>query len=205
MILRETKVNISYFKQHGFSQREIARKTGKHRKTVKRYAENPELIGQFRAKVERPSILDEFQPTIESWLEDDNDLQATNILDNIRKLGYSGGYTIVKDLVREIKKDNNRIAYIRFETEPGRQAQVDFGDYMVVEPDGSLSKVYLFSMIMGYSREPYGEFLKRCDMTSFLDVHQRAFAHFNGVPAEILYDRMKNVYIGRLAGKDNFT
>jgi hypothetical protein len=59
--------------------------------------------------------------------------------------------------------------------------------------------------MLGYSREPYCEFLKRCDMTSFLDAHQRAFAHFGGVPAEILYDRMKNVYIGRFAGKDKFT
>jgi len=205
MILRETQVEINFFKQQGFSQRAIARKTGKHRKTVKRYAENPELLGQGRAKVDRPSILDGFRPTVEGWLNDDNDLQATNILDNIRKMGYSGGYTIVKELVREIKQDNNRIAYIRFETEPGRQAQVDFGDYTVVEADGSESKIYLFSMILGYSRGPYCEFLKRCDMTSFLDAHQRAFAHFGGVPAEILYDRMKNVYIGRLAGKDRFT
>jgi len=205
MILRETQVDINYYNQQGFSQREIARKTGKHRKTVKRYAGHPEIIGQSRAKADRSSILDEFRPTIESWLEKDNDFQATNILDHIRKIGYSGGYTIVRDLVREIKQENNRIAYIRFETEPGRQAQVDFGDFAVVEPDGSESKIYLFSMILGYSREPYCEFLKRCNMESFLDAHQRAFAHFGGVPAEILYDRMKNVYIGRLAGKDKFT
>jgi len=205
MISRETEVEINYFNQQGFSHREIARKTGRHRKTVKRYADHPELLGQGRAKVDRPSILDHFRPTIDSWLDGDNDLQATWILGKIRDLGYTGGYTIVKELVREIKQDNNRIAYIRFETEPGRQAQVDFGDYTVVEPDGSESKLYLFSMMLGYSREPYCEYLKRCDMTSFLDAHQRAFAHFGGVPAEILYDRMKNVYIGRLAGKDRFT
>ena len=205
MTSRGTQVEIKFFNQQGFSYREIARKTGHHRKTVKRYAENPELLGQGRVKVDRPSILDGFRPTIDSWLDGDNDLQATWILDKMRDLGYTGGYTIVKDLVRDIKQDNNRIAYIRFETEPGRQAQVDFGDYMVVEPDSSESKLYLFSMMLGFSREPYCEFLKRCDMTSFLDAHQRAFAHFGGVPAEILYDRMKNVYVGRLAGKDKFT
>lgn len=204
MIPRETRVNINYFKGQGLSQRAIARKTGHHRKTVKRYAEHPELIGAGRAKVERPSILDTFKPTIESWLESDNELQASLILDRITKMGYTGGYTIVKDLVREMKATNNRIAYIRFETEPGRQAQVDFGDFGVVEPDGRGSKVYLFSMMLGYSREPYCEFLKKCDLMSFLAAHQRAFAHFGGVPAEILYDRMKNVYIGKLAGKDRF-
>lgn len=42
-------------------------------------------------------------------------------------------------------------------------------------------------------------------MTSFLDAHQRAFAYFGGVPAEILYDRMRNVFIRKLAGKTQFT
>lgn len=205
MIPRETRVNINYLNQQGLSQREIARKTGHHRKTIRRYMEHPELIGAGRAKVERGSILDPFRPTIESWLGNDNELQATWILDKITDMGYRGGYTVVKDLVREIKATNNRIAYTRFETEPGRQAQVDFGEFAVVEPDGSEWKLYLFSMMLGYSREPYCEFLKKCDMMSFLDAHQRALAHFGGVPAEILYDRMKNVYIGRLAGKDKFT
>jgi transposase len=205
MISRGTKVDINYFQRQGHSYREIARKTGRDRRTVKRYAENPELIGQARTKVERPSILDPFVPVIESWLEEDGQYQASWILDQIRKLGYTGGYTIVKDLVRGIKQERNRIAYLRFETEPGRQAQVDFGDFKVVEPDGSETILYKFSMILGFSRAPYEEFLDRCDMTGFLDAHQRAFAHFGGVPAEILYDRMRNVFIKKLAGKTQFT
>lgn len=205
MITRETKVDISYFKQQGLSYREIARKTGRHRKTVKRYADNPELIGQGRAKVERSSILDEYRPTIESWLEEDSEYRATWILDSIRKLGYTGGYTIVKDLVKEIKQENSRIAYLRFETEPGRQAQVDFGDFKVVHLDGSEQTLYMFSMVLGFSRATYCEFMSRCDMTSFLNAHQRAFAYFGGVPKEILYDRMRNVFIKKLAGKTIFT
>ena len=205
MLSRESKVDISYFHHQGHSYREIARKSGRDRRTVKRYAENPELLGQGRATVERPSILDPFVPVIESWLEDDGQYQARWILDQIRKLGYSGGYTIVKDLVRGIKQERSRIAYIRFETEPGRQAQVDFGDFKVVQRDGSERILYKFAMILGFSRTPYCEFLNRCDMTSFLDTHQRAFAHFGGVPAEILYDQMRNVFIRKLSGKTQFT
>ena len=108
-------------------------------------------------------------------------------------------------MVREIKQENGRIAYLRFETEPGRQAQVDFGDFKAVRPDGSERTLYEFSIMLGFSRTPYCEFLERCDMTSFLDAHQRAFAYFGGVPAEILYDRMKNVFIGKLSGKTQFT
>jgi len=205
MVSRETRVDMDYFHRQGLSFREIARKTGRDRRTVKKYAQNPELIGQGRAKVERASILDPFVDVIKSWLEDDDQYQASWILDQIRKLGYTGGYTIVKDLVREIKLEKSRVAYLRFETEPGRQAQVDFGDFKAVEPDGSERTLYKFSMMLGFSRTPYCEFVERCDMTSFLDAHQRAFAYFGGVPAEILYDRMKNVYIGKFAGKAQFT
>jgi len=198
-------VEISFLNRQGHSYREIARKTGRDRRTVKRYAENPELIGQGRTKVERGSILDRFVPVIESWLGEDGEYRASWILDQIRKIGYTGSYTIVKDLVREIKQEKSRIAYLRFETEPGRQAQVDFGDFKVVKPDGSERTLYKFSLILGFSRTAYCEFVDRCDMTSFLDAHQRAFAYLGGVPAEILYDRMRNVFIKKLAGKTQFT
>jgi transposase len=206
MTSRRTRVSIIFYHRQDLSFREIGRKTGKDRRTVKKYAENPELIGAQRVSVPRESKLDAFMPNIKSWLsEPQGDYQASWIFDQIRKLGYDGGYTIVKDAVRAIKEENSRIAYVRFETEPGRQAQVDFGDFKVLDVDGSDRTLYVFSMILGYSREPYEEFLERCDMVSFLDAHQRAFAHFGGVPAEILYDRMKNVFIRKLSGKAQFT
>lgn len=122
MISRETKVDISYYNRQGHSYREIARKTGRDRRTVKKYAENPQLVGQGRAKVARESILDPYVPVIKNWLEDDEQYRASWIFDQIRKMGYTGGYTIVKDLVRSIKQEKSRIAYLRFETEPGKQA-----------------------------------------------------------------------------------
>ena len=87
---------------------------------------------------------------------------------------------------------------------PGRQAQVDFGEFHVQLPDGSVKKLYLFSMILGYSRKIYTEFIEQCDLPHFLDCHIHAFDYFGGVPSQILYDRMKNVFIGRFAGKDRF-
>lgn len=84
------------------------------------------------------------------------------------------------------------------------RAQVDFGEFQVENADGSILTLYLFSMILGYSRKLYGELIDRCDLPSFLDCHIRAFEYFGGVPDEILYDRMKNVYIGKLAGRKKF-
>jgi transposase len=65
-------VEISYLRHQGLSYREISRKTGHDRRTVKRYAEQPELRAGARAKVARPSKLDRFAPLIESWLQEDS-------------------------------------------------------------------------------------------------------------------------------------
>ena len=59
-------------------------------------------------------------------------------------------------------------------------------------------------MILGHSRKLYAELIERCDLPSFLDCHIRAFEYFGGVPQEILYDRMKNVFIRKVAGKAEF-
>jgi len=191
--------------RQGLSYREIQRITGVDRRTVKKFAKNPELIGGSRKVSERASKLDEFKPQIEKWLTDDPKYKASWIHDQLRKLGYTGGRTIVRDLVQDLKAENRRIAYVRFETEPGRQGQVDFGDFKVEMPDGSEKTYYMFSMVLGYSRGMYAEYLEKCDMVSFLDVHQRAFLQLGGVPAEILYDRMRNVFIRKLSGTAEFT
>jgi hypothetical protein len=56
-------------------------------------------------------------------------------------------------------------------------------------------------MILGFSRMPYYEFVDKCNLTTFLDCHINAFHFYGGIPQEILYDRMKNVFIRQLTGK----
>jgi transposase len=141
---------------------------------------------------------------VKIWLDQDIEYSAVWIYDHLKPMGYTGGYEIVKRFVRKIKAERTRIAYLRFETEPGHQAQVDWGEFILTLPDGTTQKLYLFAMILGYSRMLYSEFVERCDLTTFLDCHIRAFDYFGGVPDEILYDRMKNVFIRKLAGKTIF-
>jgi transposase len=197
-------VDVLVLKRKGLSQREIARRLGIHRKTVKKYLEHPGLVGRYEMKKPRRSKLSAFMGTIESWLEDDERYKATWIYDHLRPLGYGGSYETVKRKVRQLKEERSRRAYIRFETEPGRQAQVDFGEFQVESSGGGIEKYYLFSMILGYSRKLYAELIARCDLPTFLDCHIRAFEYFGGVPQEILYDRMKNVFIRKVAGKAEF-
>ena len=197
-------MEILTYRRQGMSQRSIARKLGISRKTVKKYIENPEFPESMARVRKRGSLLDGFYRNIKAWLEDDMGYTATWIYDRLSAMGFTGSYEIVKRKVSALKAEQQKIAYMRFETEPGYQGQVDFGEFQVENADGSIKKLYLFSMILGYSREIYGELVERCDLPTFLDCHIRAFDHFGGVPEEILYDRMRNVFIGKVAGKSKF-
>ncbi len=196
-------MDLLLLERRGLSQRQIAKKLGISRNTVKKFIENrgdPEE----RKTIQRKSLLDPYQGNIAYWLDDDLEYRATWIYDRLANMGFTGSYEIVKRKVHEIKAEKQRVAYMRFETEPGFQAQVDFGEFQVENLDGTIRKLYLFAMILGYSRKIYGELIDHCDLPTFLDCHINAFEYFGGVPEEILYDRMKNVFIGKIAGKNKF-
>jgi len=197
-------LDIITMHRKGLKQRAIARKLGISRNTVKKYIKNPNLVFEPPQSRNRKSLLDPYGDNIKAWIEEDSDYTATWIYDRLSNMGFIGSYEIVKRRVRRIKENYHKVAYMRFETEPGYQAQMDFGEFQVAKPDGSVTKLFLFSMILGYSRKMYAELIERCDLPTFLDCHIHAFEYFGGVPDQILYDRMKNVYIGKIAGKKKF-
>jgi transposase len=196
-------LDILTLHRKGLKQRAIARTLGISRNTVKKYIDDPERVLSPAKPRQRISLLDPFHDNMEAWLSED-DYTATWIYDRLVNLGFTGSYEIVKRRVAQLKGQRQQVAYMRFETEPGYQAQVDFAEFQVEHADGNVEKLFLFSMILGYSRKIYAELIQHCDLPTFLDCHIRAFDYFGGVPNEILYDRMKNVYIGRLAGRPKF-
>jgi transposase len=119
----------------------------------------------------------------------------------LRGQGFKGSYDVVQRYVKELKQKRDHVAYVRFETLPGQQGQVDFGDFVIQCSDGSKITIYCFIMVLGFSRKMYVEFIDCCTLANFLKCHQKAFEFFGGIPAEILYDNMKNVVIKKLVGK----
>ncbi len=117
--------------------------------------------------------------------------------------GFTGNYQRVKLYVQEARP---RIAeelgiaprelagmHRMFEVIPGAQAQVDWGDEGKLLAHMGIPKVYSFHMVLSYSRDPFCCFTTSLDLQTFFDCHRRAFAHFNGVPMTIVYDRTKTV------------
>jgi transposase len=198
MITKEVCMDIKVMHRNGLSIRKIARNTGLHRNTVARYIES-DALPEY-TKRQRASILNPWRQIIEDYLEEDA-YQATWIFDKLTRMGYAGGYTTVKTFVQSVKEKKTRIAYMRFETEPGRQAQVDWGDFQVKQPDGRITTIYAFVMVMGYSRALYIEFVEKPTLEIFMDCHIHAFHFFGGIPQEILYDNMKHVVTGRQNGR----
>jgi transposase len=202
MISTEVFMDIFSLRKQGFSVRTIANKLGIHRETVKKHLETGAFPGS-RKTYQRASVLDPYHQAIQDFLGED-DYKATWIFQRLQNLGFAGSYETVKRYVGTIKEQKTRLAYIRFETEPGLQAQVDFGDFQIQEPDGRTTTVYAFVMVLGFSRGMHVEYVDRCTLETFMDCHANAFRYLGGVPAEILYDNMKNVVIDRKEGRVNF-
>lgn len=199
----EVKMDIFALRRQGFSFRAIAHKLGIHRDTVKKYLLENRPMAERQRKNSKVSILVPYQQAIEDYLQEDR-YRSTWLYNQIKKMGYTGGYDTVKNFARRIKRRLQRQAYIRFESIPGLQAQVDWADFQVNESTGQVLTYYLFIMVLGFSRAIYAELVKSCTMQTFMDAHIRAIKYLGGAPTEILYDNLKHVVIDRKQSKANF-
>lgn len=151
------------------------------------------LVRPKKPRKRRASLIDPFRPVIRKLVCTDG-LSAVLVLEEIRALGYRGGYSVLKQYVRSIRPKSVRRPHLRFETAPGVQAQVDLSPYQVRIAD-VLTPVVCFSMVFGFSRWQFLRFFLHADAHAVCHAHVLGFEEAGGVPEEILYDRMKQVVI----------
>jgi len=204
MIKKEDFVDIKNLKLKGLTNTAIAEQLGISRKTVYNYLKNNKPPKYIR-KLKKDSKLKNYIEYLKSRLEKYN-LTSWKLFEEIQNQGYEGGYGIVNNFVKKYKKNLRKKAYIRFETLPGEQAQVDWG-YMGQIYDTQLKKtikVYCFVIVLGYSRVVYVDFFANMKTQNFLIGHNNAFKYFGGYTKDILYDNLKSVVIKRkLTNKDS--
>lgn len=193
--LGELVVILDLYRQ-GLSVSAIARRTGADRKTVRRYVERGLEPPSYQPRQPRATKVTPFQTYLRERVAAFPELTGTRLHREIRDVGYSGGYTAVKVFLRDIRPSPSPPFEVRFETPPGRQAQVDFAQFRTVFTDepGVERIVWLFSLVLGHSRILWGRFVPHQDMQTVLRCHAAAFEALGGAPAEILYDRMKTVF-----------
>jgi len=149
----------------------------------------------------RGSILDGHIPFIRDLFTRWPRITALRIHEDLRSRGFTGKYTIVKDLVRRLRPQPTRLPVLRFESGKGQQAQMDYAVYTLDFTEEGRCKVNLFSYLLAYSRRQYLRFVESQDFESTIREHVRAFEHLDGVAATCLYDNMK-VVVARYEGDE---
>jgi transposase len=186
-------------RERGEGVKRIARELGVDRKTVKRWLK----LGawQPRQPQRRKCQLDHFAEFIERRAPEVS-FNGVVLYRELQGLGFTGGLMQVQRFVRPYREQRkwSELATVRFETGPGEQAQVDYGQLWVwigAQPE----KVHLFVFTLGYSRRLYAHAYRNERLTTLLDGHERAFRWFGGVTLTCLYDNPRNLVLGRRENK----
>jgi transposase len=185
--------------RQGLSVSAIARQSGIDRKTVRKYIERGLEAPIYGPRKPRETVIDPFTAYLRDRVARYPGLTGKRLFRELKELGYGGGYTVVTDFLRDVRPAAAEHGYeVRFETPPGEQAQVDFARFHVVFTDEPTTPriVWLFSLVLGFSRLIWARFVLHQDLPTVLRCHASAFEALGGVPREILYDRMKTAVIG---------
>jgi transposase len=181
-------------KELGWGAKRIAQELGVSRNTVKSYI----AVGGWTPyrQPDRKKALDGLEP----WLREQLRRHRGNA-DVIRQELASEKTVIVslRTVERAVKPYRRELeaearATVRFETAPGRQMQIDFGERLV-EIGGNKVRVYLFVATLGYSRRHHIRAFRNERQESWFEGLESAFGKFGGVTEEVLFDNARALVI----------
>ena len=204
MYTRETRVLLRHYLEQGVGKTELARRFGVSRRTVYHWIETGQLdrdldddAVHYRARPPVVRKLDQYKGIVAARLADFPLLTAQRLFEELRANGYAGGYTQLKDYVRQVRPLPPAEPLVRFETPAGFQGQVDFGTFQL--PWG---RRHALLVVLGYSRFLWLRFYPRQTMQTLIRGLESAFECFGGVPQELLFDQMRSVVLSdeRLGG-----
>lgn len=192
------KIRRMHFRDR-MSIREVARRTGLSRNTVRDWLRRGEVEPQFR-KRPATSIVDPWAEPLREWLAADRhrpkrDRRTARVLyELIKAQGYAGGYGRVCAFVRRFKAAEmeapRKMAYVPLVFAPGEAFQFDWsGEYAVVE--GSRRRLDVAHVKLCASRAFFLVAYYTQSHEMLFDAHARAFAAFGGIPKRGIYDNMK--------------
>ncbi|MEA2101817.1 MAG: IS21 family transposase [Thermodesulfobacteriota bacterium] len=196
MIDRQMVFEVHRLKNMGYSQRKIARELRLGRDTVGRYLKEPDRV--YAVNKSRPSKLDAYHELIDQMLEEYPYANAPVILQRIQSEGFDGEISIVRGYLRKKRGQfKSRQAFIRFESPPGRQMQIDWGHFNTLTYGNTKRRLYALVVTEAYSRMLYVEFTHSQRQEALHQGLLSAFKFFGGTPQEVIVDNMLTAVIER--------
>lgn len=192
---KETDVNIVrlYYGEH-WRVGTIAAQLGIHPDVVKRALGHKPTSGDL---VCRPSLIQPFEEFIRQTLQQYPSLRATRLYDMLAPRGYHGSLRTLRDYVSTVRPEPKSEAFLRLETLAGEQAQIDWAHVGRVRVDGGERTLWVFVMVLSYSRALWAELVFDMSVESLCRSLTRAAAFFEGVTRQWLFDNPKTVVIER--------
>jgi len=156
-------------------------------KTVEKWVDQPRY--ELRKSSKRASKLDPFKGQIVAMLER-HPYTGQQLLQRIHQQGYAGGYSILKEFVRQVRPVH-KPAFLSLEFAAGECAQADWGQFGSIQVGSTRRRLSFFVMVLCYSRLMYLEFTLAETMEQFLTCHRHALEFFNGSPRKVMIDNLK--------------
>jgi transposase len=176
----------------GLSQREIHRRTGIHRDTIRRALAAPKPPS-YGPRPKRASKLDHFLPVIEELLSDEPRLSGVRIREEISELGYQGSKTILDDLLRELRPRflPPPRSFQRTRYRPGELAQFDLCEPRAEIPvgNGHSRRGYVVTCELPYSRALAGALVFSKEFHDIAFGMRRCLEQLGALPAKLVWDR----------------
>jgi transposase len=174
----------------GMGVRAIARRLGMARKTVRQILGHS--LPERKPAPARASLLDPYDKTIRATLERVPEIRAPALLERLRPLGYTGGVTILRDRLQELRGRAPKEAFLTLHFEPGSAMQVDWADFGFALP-GMPRRVSAFVAALCYSRYFYVEFTLSQSFGSLVRCMERCLRFYGGTTEVDIFDNMKTV------------
>lgn len=183
-----------YFAEH-WKRGTIAAQLGIHFDTVAR------VLGSFGPKAGSPRpdarVLEPYIAFVDQTLARHPKLVATRIQDMIIERGYEGSLRTLRRYVRVARPAPKNEVFLRVETLPGEQAQVDWAHVGSLAVPGGRRPLWAFVMVLAYSRAMWAELVVDMSVDSLRRSLVRASAFFGGSPRQWLFDNAKTVVVER--------
>jgi transposase len=169
----------------------IARQLGVHPDVVRRVIVRKH--GPAAPSGGSVSVLAPYYEFVEQTLREYPTLRSTRLYDMLRQRGYPGSPRTVRDYVKRVRPAPKAEAFLRLETLPGEQAQIDWAHVGKVAVPGGERSLWLFVIVLSYSRALWGELVFDTTIHSLSRSLIRAASYFGGVTRQWLFDNPKTV------------